>query len=316
MIPKICIIAGGVSAEREVSLKTGQALLRAMPETLEVELLDLQEACVPESINASSTVVCNALHGTFGEDGTFQQLLEERGIAYTGCDARASALCMDKAACKQAVSYAGVPIAKGITFSADEHPQASALIAELGESLVLKPQSEGSSVGLHMCEGLAELQAAIDTCVRGNWLCEQRIRGREFSVGILEGKALAVVEIIPEGGVYDFSHKYTAGATRYVCPAEISPALAGQLMAYAEQAFAACGCRDFARADFLADSLGRAVFLELNTLPGMTETSLLPKTAAAAGLNFNMLVERLLQPAIQRFHAQQLTADAVELAAS
>lgn len=316
MNPSIYIVAGGFSAEREVSLKTGNALLRAMPDTHKVELIDLHEAKVPEFIDPASAIVCNALHGTFGEDGTFQRLLEQCGIAYTGCDASASALCMDKAACKQVVADAGVPVAKGVAFDAKERPHANALIAELGESVVLKPQSEGSSVGLHMCEGVAEMETALDTLVQGKWLCEARIRGREFSVGILDGKALAVVEIIPEGGIYDFTRKYTAGATRYVCPAEIPQALATQLMAFAEQAFAACGCRDFARADFLTDSLDRPVFLEMNTLPGMTETSLLPKTAAAAGLNFNTLVERLLQPAIQRFNAQQRTADAVALAAS
>jgi len=296
---KILVLSGGTSEEREVSLASGQAFAAALEKKHSVELLSIEEESLPEGIQSANTVVFPALHGGFGEGGQLQSLLEQAGIEYCGSDAAASRLCMDKAATKEVALERNVPTPEWLTFDAAETPLADDVIAKIGTSLVVKPVDQGSSVGLHFAEHRSELGVALSNIHAGRWLIEQRIQGRELTVGLLEGKAMGVVEIISQSGVYDFKAKYTAGSTDYLFPAELDRALEAQVKDYAERLYAACGCRDFARIDFLLQDT-QLYFLEINTLPGLTATSLLPKSASCVGHDFESLASALVAPAVKR----------------
>jgi D-alanine-D-alanine ligase len=210
---------------------------------------------------------------------------------------------MDKSRTKDAVAARGVGVVPGITFHAGAKPTADHVVEKLGESLVVKPNNEGSSVGLALTTSRAELATKLESITSGSWLIEQRVVGREFSIGVLRGKAMGVVEIRPKSGVYDFTSKYTKGLTEYFAPAPLDPATTAAAQHAAEAAFAACGCRDYARVDFMLSAKLELYLLEINTLPGMKETSLLPMSARCAGLDFTGLVRELVLPALERFQA-------------
>ena len=301
---RVAVLAGGVSSEREVSLGSGAASAAALARLWPTRLIDVKAAALPPGIDPSRDVVFSTLHGTFGEDGGMQRLLDAAGIAYAGCDAASSALTMDKAATKRAAASVGVNVAPDRTFavaSGAVRPTADELIAALGsERIVLKPNDQGSSVGLALPEDRAALETALAALAPGNWIAEPRLVGRELSVGVLAGKSMGVVEIRPRSGVYDFASKYTKGATEYLAPAPLSEAATAAVRDAAEKAFAACGCRDYARVDFILISESAFFLLEINTLPGMKETSLLPMSARCAGLDFTGLVGELVKPAVRR----------------
>ena len=232
-----------------------------------------------------------------------QRMLAAAGVEYAGCGEAASALTMDKARTKQAAAERGVQGTKGVLFSAQAKPSVDAVIRQLGDNLVVKPNAEGSSVGLSLVNGREGLASVLGKIATGDWLVEQRVIGRELSVGVLNGKALGVVEIRPKSGVYDYASKYTKGASEYFAPAPLDAELTAQTRAAAETACAACGVRDFARADFMLSSQNELYLLEINTLPGMKETSLLPMSARCEGLDFTALVREMVRPALRRFEA-------------
>ena len=299
--PRIVVLLGGVSAERDVSLHSGRSVVRALQDSFPVFAVDLQEADLPPGMFPERDVIFPGLHGTFGEDGAIQSLLEQAGFAYVGCDAEASRLCIDKAATRAVAAAEGVRIAAGTSFDRAEVPEARSLVQNFGTSLVVKPVDQGSSVHLFFIEGEAQLGDCLKDLPNGRWLVEQRVRGRELTIGLLDGKAMGIVEVRPKSGVYDYASKYTSGASEYLFPASLPEAVRQRIEADAEQLFRACGCRDFARIDFLLPDDGEAVFLEINTLPGMTPTSLLPKSAQCVGLDYAALVRRMIQPALGRF---------------
>lgn len=299
-MPRITVLAGGVSSEREVSLGSGAAAALALARLWPTRLVDVTEAALPSGLDPARDVVFSTLHGTFGEDGGMQALLDGAGIIYAGCGATASALTMDKAATKRAAAAAGVRVAADLCFEAGSRPSVDAVIAALGERVVFKPNDQGSSVGLALPEGREQIEAALAALAPGNWIAEPRLVGRELSVGVLGGSALGVVEIRPRSGVYDFASKYTKGATEYLAPAPLDEEATQAVRRAAEAAFAACGCRDYARVDFILISKNEFYMLEINTLPGMKETSLLPMSARCAGLDFTALVRELVGPAVLR----------------
>jgi len=301
--PVIAVLAGGTSAEREVSLGSGLACALALARSFPTQLFQVDADAIPPGIDPARHVVFSTLHGTFGEDGGMQRLLDAAGVNYAGCDAASSAFTMDKTRTKQAAAGRGVRVADGILFSAGAKPSPGEIIARLGEDVVIKPNAEGSSVGLKLARGGAEVGAALAAIDRGPWLAEQRIFGRELSVGILNGRAMGIVEIRPHGGVYDYASKYTKGMTDYLAPAPLDPAVTETVKAAAEATFAACGGRDYARVDFILSSGNEPILLEINTLPGMKETSLLPMSARCAGMDFVALVRELVTPALLRFRS-------------
>ena len=306
--PIIALLCGGTSAEREVSLGSGLAAAVALSRSFPTRLFQVEADALPTGIDPRQHVVFSTLHGTFGEDGGMQRLLDAAGIQYAGCDAAASALTMDKTRTKQMAAACGVGGAPGLFFHADQRPTADEVVAKLGEQLVVKPNAEGSSVGLALVNTRDELAAALAQIKSGSWLVEQRIFGREFSIGVLGGRALGVVEIRPKSGVYDFTSKYTKGLTEYFAPAPLDENLTAAARTAAERAFAACGCRDYARIDFMLSKNNELYLLEINTLPGMKETSLLPMSARCAGLDFTALVKEMVSPALQRFQREATSA--------
>jgi D-alanine-D-alanine ligase len=293
----ITVLLGGPSAEREVSLRSGAAVakaLRALGHAVE-EVDPLPGAL---KISAGTEAVFLALHGTYGEDGTVQAELEQLGVPYTGCGVAASLFAFDKVVTKRRCEAAGVPTAAFTVFISAGSPWPAAWPVPV----VLKPTRQGSSVGLQFVDRVEEFSSALAESLRfgGEVVMEERILGRETTVGILDGRALPVVEVRPKEGSYDYTNKYTAGRTEYLCPAPFDATTTERIQAAALGAFQAIGGRDYGRVDVMVRANNSPVVLEVNTLPGMTETSLLPKAAAAAGIGFNELCQRMLDLALAR----------------
>lgn len=293
----ITVMLGGPSAEREVSLRTGAAVAKAL-RSLGHDVNELDPQTPDWNLPPKTDAVFLALHGTYGEDGTVQKQLDKLGVPYTGCDAESSRVAFDKVLTKQSCMQAGVPTAKFAVI----HSAAAALPAGLQPPLVVKPSRQGSSVGLQFVERAEDWPKAIAESLKfdSEVLVEEKIVGRETTVGILGGKVLPVVEVRPKAGTYDYANKYTAGATEYFCPADFDAATTKRIQSAAISAFAAIGGRDYARVDVMVRADGSPVVLEVNTLPGMTETSLLPKAAAAAGMNYAELCQRMIDLALAR----------------
>ncbi len=296
----IAVFRGGVSPEREVSLGSGAAALaslrRSFPRVVDCEIAD---RAIPDGVAAGTHVVFTTLHGVFGEDGGMQALLEAGGIAYCGCDAASSRLCFNKQETKRVVERAGVPIARGTCAGRERVDAADEIFAGFGPYLVVKPNCQGSSVGLAFVETPEKLAACLGAAGDDGCVIEQRIEGREATVGVLDGLALGVVEIRPRSGAFDYSSKYTKGLSEYFAPAPFDLATTAMLQRHSETVFKVCGCRDFARVDYIVTDRG-PVFLEVNTLPGLMETSLLPMSAQCEGLDFDALVRRMITPALER----------------
>jgi len=288
---------GGPSAEREVSLRSGAAVsaaLRSLGHVVhELDPRDEQWTLPPET-----DVVFLALHGTYGEDGTVQRQLDELGVPYTGCGAEASRIAFDKLLTKQSCMEAGVPTARFLAVNSPDEPFPQIF----SPPLVVKPVRQGSSVGLQFVTRVEDWRNALVESLKfdSEVLVEEKIIGRETTVGILGEKVLPVVEVRPKNGSYDYANKYTAGNTEYFCPADFDSAMTKRIQDAALGAFAAVGGRDYARVDVMVRADGAPVVLEVNTLPGMTETSLLPKAAAAAGMNYAQLCQRMVDLALQR----------------
>jgi len=288
---------GGPSAEREISLRSGTAVAKALQSLGHTvrELDPREEAWV---LAPGTDVVFLALHGTYGEDGTVQRRLDGLGALYTGCDAGASRIAFDKVLTKERCEAAGVPTAKFMVVDSVQAPWPKGL----PPPLVVKPVRQGSSVGLQFVERAEDWTAALAEALKfdSEVLVEEKIAGRETTVGILGAAALPVVEVRPRTGAYDYRNKYTAGRTEYFCPAEFAAAVTQRIQAAALGAFRSVGGRDYARVDVMVRADGSPVVLEVNTLPGMTETSLLPKAAAAAGLDYAQLCQRMVDLALER----------------
>lgn len=293
----IAVLMGGPSAEREVSLKTGAAVVAALRSAGHlVHEVDPQngELNLPSGVE----VVFLALHGTYGEDGTVQRQLEAQGVAYTGCGPDASHVAFDKVLTKERCVAAGVPTPRYLVLRSPAVPWP----IDWRPPVVLKPVRQGSSVGLRFVDRIEDWDAALAEAFRYDRevLMEERITGRETTVAILDGVPLPVVEIRPKQGAYDYENKYTSGRTEYFCPAPFEPKQTERIQAAALAAFAAVGGRDYGRIDVMVHVDGTPFVLEVNTLPGMTETSLLPKAAAAAGLSYAALCERMIELALRR----------------
>ena len=292
----ITVMLGGPSAEREVSLRTGTAVARALESRGHI-VHELDPAPGRWMLPVATDVVFLALHGTYGEDGTVQEELDVRGVPYTGCCAEASRIAFDKVITKQRCAALGVPTPRSFVVESCDEP------FPMGwqTPLVIKPVRQGSSVGLQFCNRRDDWSDSLSEALRfdSEVLVEERIIGHETTVGILDGKALPVVEVRPKHGSYDYHNKYTPGATEYICPALFDQVTTQRIQAAALGAFRAVGGRDYGRVDVMVRE-GHPYVLEVNTLPGMTETSLLPKAAAAAGIDYASLCERMVELAMCR----------------
>jgi D-alanine-D-alanine ligase len=278
---------GGPGKERDVSLRSGAAVANALRAAgARVEEIDVT---TPEiTLPASVDLAFNIIHGTFGEDGQLQSILHEKGIPYTGEGIEGSRTAFDKILSKEAFDRAGVPTSKWEKIRKGKAPS-------LPLPYVVKAPRQGSSVGVHIIRDAAALPAALDDCFQygDEVLVESFFAGRELTVGIIGGEALPVVEIVPRDGFYDYDHKYTSGASEYFVPAPLTDAESSNVQATARAAHRALGLEVYSRVDILLASDGSMSVLEINTIPGMTELSLLPKAAAVAGLDFPSLCEEI-----------------------
>ncbi len=286
---------GGLSAEREVSLRTGEAVLQSLKRLgYSAFAIDAGRDLPSRLIWQQASKVFIALHGRYGEDGTVQGLLEIMQLPYTGSGVLASSVAMDKVVTKKLLVYHNQPTpAFAICTAADL--ESGSLVDFPPLPVVVKPAREGSTIGISLVRKEEELQAALEEALRHDdlVLVEQFIDGREVTVGVLDGEALPIIEVVPESGFYDYQAKYTAGRTEYLLPAPLEEKLYADLQRAAVEVFNILGCSGAARIDFMIRD-DEFFCLEANTIPGMTETSLLPKAAAAAGISFDQLVERIL----------------------
>ena len=294
---RVAVLMGGVSNEREISLCSGKAIACALTSLgYAVQSVDIQSEDLRKSLDASSVdAVFIALHGRFGEDGKVQRQCEEMGLAYTGSRPKASALALDKNLAKEIFIEAGIRTPPSAIVRSSGFGELRQLEA-LGFPLVVKPPLEGSSIGLTIVGEKEKLAPAVALALRyGDCaLVESFIAGKELTVGILGDRALPVIQIVPKNGIYDYHSKYTPGQTEYLVPAPLEAVIAAKVQKIALAAFKALECEDFGRVDVILEDNGDAFVLEVNTIPGFTETSLLPKAARAAGIGFEALCDKIL----------------------
>lgn len=297
---KIAVLLGGTSAEREVSLNSGTAVLNALrKQGYDAHPIDPKTFPVATLKEQGFDRVFNILHGRGGEDGTMQGLLEQIGIPYTGCGVMASALTMDKMRTKMLWKAFGLPIAEMEIVTVENRATLNPelVVKKLGLPLMVKPSLEGSSVGLTKVKTMDELESAVDFALKFDRtvLIEEWLAGDEFTVPVLDGEVLPSIKIVPEGEFYDYDAKYISDNTQYFCPAGLSDACEQELRRLVKQAYDVVGCRGWSRIDVMADAEGKFRLVEVNTNPGMTSHSLFPKSAATVGYSFEQLVEKILE---------------------
>jgi len=338
---RVAVLMGGTTSEREISLRTGRGMAQALRqlghEVLAVDAAngrllpagDEERAAAPETAIVTSgvgalvsaaavrdaEVVLIALHGGAGENGTLQALLELAGKPYTGSGVMASALALNKAMSKRVFEQAGIPTPPWLLVEA-EGPLGTALlageippaVAALGLPVVVKPNEEGSTVGLTIVKEWAAVPAAFREAARYGHeiLLEQFIEGRELTVAVMGDSALPIVEIRPKSGFYDYESKYTAGRSDYFCPADLPGALAERVRSLGVEASRALDCRGVTRTDFRLDSNDVPWCLEVNTIPGMTPTSLVPMAAKAVGMSYEQVVQRMLDLALDEARRRRM----------
>src|ERR1700733_3789431 len=304
---RVGVLMGGWSAEREVSLRTGDGVATALEsrghDVVRVVWSD-DGTGLDERLRAADVdVAFLALHGRGGEDGCVQGLLELMGVPYTGSSVLASALAMDKLKSKELFRLHNVPTPPYYLVSRAELADLGEVHGSFGFPVIVKPRSEGSSVGVSKANDLTELEGAVAAALAHDpfALIERYVRAMEVHVGVLDGRVLGAIEVVPKSGFYDYASKYTPGATEYMCPPRLGSTRARGVMNLAERAARALGCSGACRVDLLVTEGENEYVLEVNTLPGLTPTSLLPKIAASAGIDYGSLCEAILRSA--RLHA-------------
>lgn len=315
MSKKVAVLMGGSSLERDVSLRSGRRVSRALAALgYAVEDYDIDERLVPSLKRSRPDLVYIALHGKFGEDGTVQEILEILGLPYTGPGAFASSMGFNKVLSKEVFAREGIPTPDFFVLSAATFQEMGAvhLLGEVGDRLgfplVVKPAAQGSALGVRVVEAFPSLAPAVAAALDYDErvILEKHVEGTEVAVSILgnrELEALPVVEIVPRSGFFDFEARYTHGMTDYHCPARLDGAAAERVTEVALRTHRALDCLNVSRVDIIVDGAGTPQVLELNISPGMTETSLLPLAAQAAGMGFEQLVGRLVDLALEKGRA-------------
>ncbi len=293
---KVAVLYGGWAAERPVSLKSGAAVLAALQESgVDAQGIDVDRNILSVLQAGHYDRVFNILHGRGGEDGVIQGALELLDLPYTGCGVKASAISMDKLMTKRLWLGAGLPTPNYRVLTAETDFEA--VVAELGLPLIVKPASEGSSIGISKVTEAAALKSAYEAAAKSDpvVIVEQWITGAEYTAGILAGEPLPLIRIEVPGVLYDYDAKYISNDTRYFCPCGLSEAEEQAMRNLALTAFAAVGGQGWGRVDMMRDQQGKAWLIEVNTNPGMTDHSLVPMAARAVGMDFKALVLRILE---------------------
>jgi len=305
-MPKVAVLKGGLSAEREVSLNTGAQVAAGLTaagfQVAEIDAADRD--FIDKILSEAPDVVFICLHGRFGEDGTVQGLLELLGVPYVGSGVLASALAMDKVISKKLLKQAGIPTADFVALRRGEPVDVAAISEALGAKTVVKPASEGSAIGITISHEPDELSAAVEQALLfdDRVLVERFVSGTEVTVGVLGNEdpgALPTLEIVSEHEFFDYESKYVPGLSRHIVPARISSEADAECQRLAIEVHRLFGCRGMSRADMIVTSEGQVFVLETNTIPGMTSTSLYPDAARAAGIEFPQLCTSLIELALE-----------------
>ncbi len=297
---KIGVLMGGMSGEREISLKSGKSIAAALKSRgYRVSSLEVDEKIPSRLVEEKIEVAFIALHGRWGEDGAVQGMLEMMRIPYTGSGVLSSALAMNKPMAKKIFLFHRIPTPKFQILNKKGVDEDFEKKIELELPLVVKPAGEGSALGISIVHHREELKEALEKAARfsGEILIEEFIRGKEITVGILAGEPLPVIEIVPKSGFYDYRSKYTPGCTEYIVPAGLRKKKYLEAQKLGTKAYHALSCQGMSRADMIMDEKGKFYVLELNTIPGLAETSLLPQAAREAGIDFPELAERIVTSA-------------------
>jgi len=304
---KIGVLMGGPSTEREISLKSGKAVYEALRQLgLEVEAIDIKTEGIEENISLikSYKIDCAfiALHGRFGEDGQIQDILDRLKVPYTGSGVEASKLSMDKVASLEVFEANGIKVPRYKVLEMKSYNLNWKMHSDLGFPLVIKPATHGSSIGLSIVDDPKDLDKAVGLAFGFDprVVVQEYISGREITVGILDERALPVIEIIPKKRFFDFEAKYRLGMTDYIVPAQIEESIAKKAQEIALSSHKLLGCFGCSRVDIILNKDGEAFVLEINTIPGLTNTSLLPKAAKTAGIEFNQLCLKLIELAYEK----------------
>jgi D-alanine-D-alanine ligase len=301
---KIGVISGGISSEREISLITGRNIYRSLSESgYDTIFIDLKNDFYSELREIDLAFL--AIHGRYGEDGTVQGLLELMKIPYTGSGVLASAIAINKIISKKILIQENIPTPEYMELDFTENKRLNGAVSLIEKKfdypIVVKPNSEGSTIGVNIVQKKNQLEDAVEEAAKYDRkiLAEEYIKGRELTVSIIgrEPAALPVIEIKPKSGFYDYKSKYTKNMTRYIVPAELDKKIANRISDTALKCHRVLGCSGISRVDFMLDDNDNAYVFELNTMPGMTATSLVPKAAKAAGIDFALLVEIILDSA-------------------
>jgi len=296
--PKIALLYGGSSSEREISIKSGKAVEKALKKlNIEFKVFDPVEGkdFIKKVTDYKPDLAFISLHGKTGEDGIIQGVLEFLGIRYTGSDVKTSAICMDKTLTKDILKSEGILVPEG--YSVEKIDQIKKI--KIKYPAVVKPNSEGSSIGVSVVEDKDRLVKAVEEVLKidRKAIIERFIKGREITVGIINGEPLDIIEIKVKEGFYDYYNKYISEETEYICPAEIEPSLYRDIQNTALKIYNILGCKGVARVDFVLDK-DKPYFLEVNTIPGLTDHSLIPKAAAVKGINFESLILKIIEGAL------------------
>ncbi|MFH1022913.1 MAG: D-alanine--D-alanine ligase [Planctomycetota bacterium] len=303
---RVTVLMGGVSSEREVSLRSGAAVTKALEARgWRVRPFDVTDRELAGITRDDTDVAFIVLHGTFGEDGAVQAILGKRGIPYTGSGPEASRLAMEKPLAKERFVQNGIPTPPWRTLRAGDEKQGSfldGLVGAVGLPVVVKPAAEGSSVGVSIVREGGGVRRAVDEALRhgDQVILERFVKGRELTVGILEDKSLPPIAIVPGREFYDYQAKYSDPGTRYTEEMPYSAGIVTAIRAMGLRAHQSLGCADFSRVDIIVSEDGAPFVLEVNTIPGMTDRSLLPKAARAEGISFEELCDRLARLALRK----------------
>jgi len=311
MGPKIGVLLGGRSAEREVSLRTGEAIYNALLALgYNAVKIDVDQNIAENLKNKQINLAYIALHGKYGEDGTIQGLLEMLDIPYTGSDVLASAIAINKIATKKILFYEGLPTPKFFTISRSEYSanQSSSIIDKvmaMGLPVVIKAPTQGSTIGISFVHHQGEISNAIEQSFQYDHtiLVEKMVVGVEVTASVIGNEnpeVLPLIEIYSATGVYDYTAKYTVGLSNHIIPPRLPDSVQHIIKDLAYKTYLAIGCRGLSRVDFMVDQTGQPYILEVNTIPGMTETSLYPDAAKAAGISFTTLVSKIVKLALEK----------------
>lgn len=306
----VALLAGGKSGEREISLVSGKAVYEALIEAgfLVTQIDPANKKDLVKLVEGSFDVAFLALHGKLGEDGTIQGMLEILGVPYTGPGVWSSATAIDKAKTKVVYERVGVPTPKSVLLLSPDEMSASQVVEEFGTSCVIKAATEGSALGVYLCNSLEEIESALQKVfeIDDKVIIETLIKGDEYTVGVLgtkDPRVLPVIQIIPINEFYDFESKYAEGGSKHVCPAPLSDDLTKKAQDIALLAHKGLECSGVSRTDLLLDEHGDFWALETNTIPGMTPTSLLPDAAQSIGMSFTELCIGLISDALENARA-------------